>query len=142
MYQAKSVNKQINPLFISILKLTSNESNNEETFDPKKCTVMCYHQKLFYKECILTSLPPRNFAILIAHIAQRELKIAQIAQVNQPLQLLSSNCIYGHGDGLSNTVNRKKCNWGHQQIFAQREELKREIQYSRVQEIIKFFRQL
>ena len=64
------------------------------------------------------------------------------SQVNQPLQLLSSNCIYGHGDGLSNTVNRKKCNWGHQQIFAQREELKREIQYSRVQEIIKFFQQL
>ena len=41
------------------------------------------------------------------------------SQVNQPLQLLSSNC-----------------------IFAQREELKREIQYSRVQEIIKFFQQL
>ena len=73
---------------------------------------MCYHQKLFHKECILTLLPPRRFAILTAHIAQRELKIAQIAQVNQPLQLLSSNCMYGHGDGLStsNTVMRKNVN--------------------------------
>ena len=78
----------------------------------KKCTVMCYHQKLFQKECILTLLPPRRFAILTAHIAQRELKIAQIAQVNQPLQLLSSNCMYRHGDGLStsNTVMRKNVN--------------------------------
>ena len=49
----------------------------------------------------LTFLPPSNFAVLMSNIsfntACKELKIAQIARLNQLFQLLHLAHIYGHG---------------------------------------------
>ena len=56
----------------------------------------------FYRGCTahLTFLPPSNFAVLMSDIsfntAYKDLKIAQIAQLNQLFLLLHLAHIYGH----------------------------------------------
>ena len=66
----------------------------------------------------LTFLPPSNLAVfdgwvsdISFNIACKELKIAQLAEVNQLTQLLNSVRIYDHGfDELSRMLMRKNVN--------------------------------